>query len=390
MQKRFLFWTILILLLSMVAEGVSFAVLNLGIQAIRNRIYEPPRISRADFESYLENRHPELGWPGKDGFPLNLDLTGARQSPANERLAESPVCLSLYGDSFTYGSEVRDAEAWSNLLAGRLRCRVANFGVPGYGTDQAVLRFIGNRADDAPLTILGIYPVNLQRNLNQWSLLIAGPHVPFGFKPIFSERGGRAELVGLPDLTYEDYQRLAEDPSQYLKDESYLPGERGGIIVEFPYTLALVRLAWRIFDEIDFDRLAKYPAIPRQWIRGPWYASEGKPNSHAVRRTDLIVRKFVAECSERERRCVVLIIPDWESLYGNLAEGIPEPLDWIYRPFEDVVEVWDATSYIATRTGDASDVCKYIGVRRDCHGHYNAEGYRLLADYVEEKLAGLR
>ena len=316
MQKRLLFWTILILLLFVVAEGVSFTALNLDIQAIKNRIYEPPSVSRSDFESYLENRHPELGWPGKDGFPLNLTPTGARQSPANERLAENPVCLSLYGDSFTYGTEVGDSEAWSNLLASRLQCRVENYGVPGYGTDQAVLRFIGNRADEAPLTILGVYPVNLQRNLNQWSLLIAGPHAVFGFKPVFSERGERVELVGLPDLTYEDYRRLAEDPSQYLKEEYYLPGERGGVVVEFPYTVALARLVWKILDQLNLDRIAKYPSMPRHWIRGRWYDNDGNPNSDAVRRVDLIVRKFVTECGERERRCVVLIIPDWESLYG--------------------------------------------------------------------------
>ena len=101
----------------------------------------------------------------------------------------------------------------------------------------------------------------------------------------------------------------------------------------------------------------------------------------------MIVRKFIAECDERERRCIVLIIPDWESLYGNLSEGIPEPLDWIYSSFEDAVEVWDATSYIATRAGDKHSVCKYIGVRQDCHGHYNARGNELLADYVLRKLA---
>ena len=385
MQRLLLFWTITVLLLFVVAEGVSFTTLHLDIQAIKNRIYEPPKVSRSDFESYLENRHPDLGWPGKDGFPLDLTPAGARQSPANDKLAESPVCLSLYGDSFTYGSEVGNSEAWSNLLASLLQCRVANYGVPGYGTDQAVLRFVGNAGDDSPVTILGIYPVNLQRNLNQWSLLIAGSHAAFGFKPVFSERGGEVEVVGLPDLSYEDYQRLVEDPSRYLKEEYYLPGERGGVVVEFPYTIALARLIWKIFDELNLDRMIRYPTIPRQWIRGRWYDSDGNPNSHAVRRNDLIVGKFIEECGEREKRCVVLIIPDWESLYSNLAEGIAEPLDWIYRPFEDAIEVWDATSYIASRAGD--DICKYIGVREDCQGHYNARGYALLADYVQQKLA---
>lgn len=389
MQKRILFWMIMILLLSVVAEGVSYTTLHLDINAIKYRIYQPPRVSRSEFESYLVNRHPELGWPGKNSPAVNLTSTGARRSPANERLADSPVCLSLYGDSFTYGSEVKDSEAWSNLLAKRLQCRVNNYGVPGYGTDQAVLRFMGNARDDAPVTILGIYPVDLQRNLTQWHLLIAASHAVFSFKPIITERDGRVKLVGLPDLNYEDYQRLAEDPSQYLQDEYYLPGGRGGVVVEFPYTVALIRVAWRIFDELRFDRITKYPKTPRQWIRGQWYDSDGNPNSHAVFRNDLIVRQFVAECSKRKSRCVVLIIPDWESVDSHITEGIPEPLDWIYRPFKDLVEVWDATSFMASKADDELGICRYIGVRQDCQGHYNAQGYKLLADYVQQKLAEL-
>ena len=352
MQKHLLFWTITIVLLLVVAEGFSYTTLHLDINAIKYRIYEPPRVSRAEFESYLENRHPALGWPGKNSSELSLTSTGARRSPANEKLADSPVCLSLYGDSFTYASEVKNADAWGNLLAERLRCRVSNYGVPGYGIDQAVLRFMSNTGDDSPVTILGIYPADLQRNLTQWHLLIAGPHAVFSFKPVFTERDGRVKVVGLPDLQFEDYQRLAEDPSLYLKQEYYLPGERGGVVAEFPYTIALIRVAWKIFDELSLDRISKYPKKPRQWIKGQWYDSDGKPDSHAVSRNDLIVRQFIAECGKRKRRCVVLIIPDWESLDSHITEGIPEPLDWIYQPFKDLVEVWDATAFMASKAAD--------------------------------------
>lgn len=387
MQKRLLFWAITILVLIVVAEGIAFTALSLDITAIRNRVYDPPEVSRSDFETYLENRHPELGWPGKNSPAVNLTAGGARQSPANEKLADSPVCLSLYGDSFTYGTEVGDSKAWSNLLAESLRCRVNNYGVPGYGSDQAVMRFIGMAEDDSPVTILGIYPLNLERNLTQWQLLIAGPHAVFGFKPVFADRSGRAERVALPDLTYDDFQRLAQDPSLYLKEEYYLPGERGGVYAEFPYSVALFRLVGKIFDEIRFDQIGKYPKSPRHWIRGRWYEADGKPNPHALARNELVVRQFIEECGRRKSRCIVLIIPDWESLETYVVEGVSEPLGWITRPFEDEIEVWDATSYIGSMIDDRLGVCHYVGVRRDCNGHFNAEGYQLLADFVLQKLA---
>ena len=384
MQKRLLFWVIMILLSSFVVEGVSYIAFGLGASALKARTYYSPKVSRSEFESYLADRHPILGWPGKTRWGKDLTATGARRSPANERLANGSSCVSLYGDSFTFSSEVTTAEAWGNLLAEQLLCRVENYAVPGYGTDQAVLRFISNTRDSSPVTILGIHPVDLTRNLNQWHLLIAGPHATFGFKPVFTERGDGLELVELPALNFEDYQRLTEDPSQYLKEEYFLPGGRGPVVVEFPYTASLFRLVWKVFGEFSLDRMMKYPK-PRQWNRDRWYENDGSPNSHAASRNALIVKRFAAECNKREIRCVVLIIPDKDSLDSHIIDGI-EPLDWVYSPFEDVVEVWDATTYIASKVDNELGVCKYIGERKDCKGHYNAQGYKLLADYVQQKL----
>jgi len=61
----------------------------------------------------------------------------------------------LYGDSFTEGSGVDPEHAWSNVLSQLLHCRVANFGVSGYGTDQAYMRFLNNQRDPARVVVLG-------------------------------------------------------------------------------------------------------------------------------------------------------------------------------------------------------------------------------------------
>jgi hypothetical protein len=73
----------------------------------------------------------------------------------------------MYGDSFVFGSAVDDEHSWGNQIAKRLSCRVQNFGVPGYGTDQAYLRFLHNDADQAPQVILNILFENVARNVNQ-------------------------------------------------------------------------------------------------------------------------------------------------------------------------------------------------------------------------------
>ena len=112
------------------------------------------------YAGYLTIRNPVTGWPLSPGMEheemlemaesmgvvLEYDAYGARTSPAFPDPAV-PSCVSLYGDSFTWSSEVEHEEAWGNLLATQLDCRVHNFGVGGYGSDQAYLRYITNALD---------------------------------------------------------------------------------------------------------------------------------------------------------------------------------------------------------------------------------------------------
>ena len=51
--------------------------------------------------------------------------------------------IALVGDSYTFGEEVRYEDTWGSLLDKALgpEFQVLNFGVPGYGVDQAYLRY---------------------------------------------------------------------------------------------------------------------------------------------------------------------------------------------------------------------------------------------------------
>jgi len=34
----------------------------------------------------------------------------------------------------------------------------------------------------------------------------------------------------------------------------------------------------------------------------------------------------------------------------------------------------------------SNNTCSYIGINKDCNGHYNTEGNKLLANYLFEKI----
>ena len=65
------------------------------------------------------------------------------------------------------GVEVAAEDSYPNLLARELGCRVNNFGVGGYGTDQAFLRYRQLAEDSPRFVVLGHYSEDIVRNVNQ-------------------------------------------------------------------------------------------------------------------------------------------------------------------------------------------------------------------------------
>jgi lysophospholipase L1-like esterase len=118
------------------------------------------------------------------------------------------------GDSFTHGDGVAGPDTWQRRLEGeRADLEVVNFGVPGFGTDQAVLRW---RRDAAPLradvALLGIWPENLCRNLNVIRYFLQ-PASGFSQKPRFTADANGLTVIGQPVLTGEALARAVTEPA---------------------------------------------------------------------------------------------------------------------------------------------------------------------------------
>jgi lysophospholipase L1-like esterase len=82
--------------------------------------------------------NPGFCTPGFAGSFHTIDAEGFRFG--GERPASSEGPILAVGDSFTYGDEVRDEEAWPAQLQRITGRPVLNGGVTGYGLDQIVLR----------------------------------------------------------------------------------------------------------------------------------------------------------------------------------------------------------------------------------------------------------
>ncbi|MBI4060191.1 MAG: hypothetical protein HY403_02050 [Elusimicrobia bacterium] len=353
----------------LVETGLALLPLIANKYLWNGMFYFPPRVTRERYERYLAVRDPVVGWPAR----ARRGLT-PRSSPAS--LKPGRPCVTLYGDSYTFGAEVSDEEAWGNILARRLGCRVDNFGVNAYGTDQALLRFIGNRGDKAPVTIVGVYADNPARNVNQYRYFLNGQDAAsLGLKPRFVLDEGRLSLIEIPRLSYEQFMAAMRDPRAFFPHEGFLPGTgHGPAIWTFPYALKLphlVRANWEIFKSRGGGR----------WLE---FYQPGH-DSRALPTTVAIIEEFRRRAATG--KTVVVALHPTPGFYElkRLTGASP------YRTLAVELEsrgilVRDLTTDFASYLGER-DFCELLVNPASCSGHYNPEGNRVVAGAVQAFLA---
>lgn len=151
--------------------------------------------------------HPVLGWtvgPGR-GTPDGLyysSAEGVRSASAGVTLAARRPALriALVGDSYTFAMDGPFADSWGHLLEERLGpgAQVLNFGVDGYGVDQAYLRYREDvRAWRPDVVLFGLIQHDVQRTAAVYPFLSFGWDYPFA-KPRFVAADGGLRLLNVP------------------------------------------------------------------------------------------------------------------------------------------------------------------------------------------------
>ena len=189
-----------------------------------------------------------LGWvigPNRrsaDGLYFS-SAEGLRSPSSGMALRERAASrrIALVGDSFTFGLEVSYADSWGHRLERALGpdVQVLNFGVDGYGVDQAYLRYARDVRPWRPdVVILGVINHDLFRSLAVYSF-VSFPGWPFPFaKPRFVTDLDRLALLNVPlpspesivaarsirELPFIEYDPgyRAEDWEWHTLDSSYL------------------------------------------------------------------------------------------------------------------------------------------------------------------------
>jgi hypothetical protein len=114
--------------------------------------------------------------------------------------------IALVGDSYTFGEDVVYENTWGRLLEKALgeEFEVLNFGVPGYGLDQAYLRYEKDVQEWKPtVVILSFIPHDIERSMIVYpTLSYPSWEVPFS-KPRLILRDGELKKLNTPTVTPE-------------------------------------------------------------------------------------------------------------------------------------------------------------------------------------------
>ncbi|HYW30582.1 MAG TPA: SGNH/GDSL hydrolase family protein [Gemmatimonas sp.] len=279
-----------------------------------------------------------LGWryrPHYRGGENQLNAEGMR-STREYLVAREPgrQRIAAFGDSFVYGTEVSNADSWATVLETTSdSLEVLNYGVGGYGTDQAFLRFLDEGMRHSPdVVLIGFAPVNLPRIQNVYRRFIASDDLPI-VKPRFVFEQSRLAVLPPPLRTRADYLALRDAPARVsalsAHDAWYEPlryesrAYRWSAAARFG--IALGYRVWR-----------KYGWEGRLLVGGEFREASG---AFALQRA--VLNAFADSVRARGARPVFVLFPDDASVTGY-SSGAPP----VYAPLRRALEQDDRAPVI--------------------------------------------
>jgi hypothetical protein len=232
--KRVLWWVALATVAVAGVEVVSYAALY----ASRPLLIEPIRRTDEIFRDQTERIRAllaapsggrllafdsTLGWRYRASYTDAHNTTNGQGVRAARLYTPTPractVRVAAFGDSFIYGNEVDDQDAWS-AAAERMfpALEILNYGVGGYGLDQAYLRYVAEGAALSPhVVVIGFVPDDLGRLVNVYRRFLSIREVPLVKPRYVLGANGELELVPTPIRRLSAYEKYVRWPREIIE-----------------------------------------------------------------------------------------------------------------------------------------------------------------------------
>jgi len=278
---------------------------------------------------------------------------------------------------------------WGESIAASFGCHVANYGVPGFGIDQALMRFEAVSNDTADVVVLSFFSEDIARHVTRnFDVWVYQPS-HFGAS-VFAPKaryilGLNGELQYLPAqiMTFSKFEAAVRDPAQHIEHDYLAAGGASGLpIWRFPWTFTLARVFshWKV--------RAKLAGLP-------WYGQlflAGHP-SQALEISTRIVERFVDVAQQRGKRPVIQLLPSILDF-----RHYSKSQTWPYQPLIDALASRDIEVHNLGEEMleiiNIEQACKLFDTGEssgldDCGGHFNDLGYEILARHTAARIGAL-
>lgn len=309
-KKLWIVSSLSFLLISLIAfEGVSYYIL-----VIRgDNFYLPLQLKTVDApavkEKFAEAFSYELGW---EPYRTTHGYRGAEKEL-------SQACVSLFGDSFTKGYPILE-QSWPYLLEQKIGNPVLNFGVGGYGTDQALWRFEQYYLDKitTPYFVLGIMSQNISRIVNRYRGFLTRKVKIGATKPMYS-RTPNGSFTKLPNPL------KSADEIEKLKNADFLQ------------EIGLTDYWYQHFEQYNLNHQIHFPysyfmlkAMPYYIVR--YYNRKIKKDYDADHKVlyntpdvsmilEYIIFQFITQVKEHDATPIILFFPNRKDLVDYQQAG---------------------------------------------------------------------
>lgn len=341
----------------------------------------PVQNARQLIDEYVRTPNGYMAWDGDLGWtnrpstctPDNkycANSDGLRSDHEyTKEIAPGVLRVALFGDSFIHGHDVDLPGSLAPQLekaldARGVRAEALNFGVGGFGIDQAYLRYSRDGSKfDANVIVEGLQFENIARHLMVFRL-IAYPQskIPFS-KPRFHFEGPSLLVANKPTVAPE---RVPDTLAHF--DRS--PLRR----FEFFYTDKYRPYWWRK------SRLVAVIAENRR--KADDSPDVMRLDGEGVQLTMAILDRFKNDVGVTGKPFILVYLP----LKGNLEALLRGEKD----PWEPYLNMFRKDYRIIDPTPRLLQIAKEKGVDAVAPGHYSAAGNRAVAEALADTIAKLK
>jgi hypothetical protein len=362
---------------------------------------ETPKLSKEGLEKFFEHSYDEeLGWvrkpktsheeKGKEGIiKWNVNSIGARINPKFEN---KESIISCYGDSFTFGRQVKDSQTWEHYLSKLTNSNVQNFGVGNYGIDQSLIRMKREYSSNpTKIVILAVVPDTISRIMSMWKHYYEYGNT-FAFKPKFIIKNNELQLINNQIDNKEKFYEYEKFLPKIKKYDYFYFKKFKKEKIQFPYLITILKNPkrnLRIISKVIFKELSKKNKEKKEYdlmniimeINLKWRLKLFE-NYNAITLLNKIIKEFVTFSEKNNFQPVFIFLPQKDDLifikkkYNFMKKTINEITNITKINYVDIID-----EFLESQNLD-----EYYSDDNDYGGHFSKEGNEKIASIIKKEL----